>query len=143
MTVIPEYASDLAHVVDALTMEQDVSLLTAEGERVRLPTELREVLSTAARALSDGQEVIVATNDSYLTAKEGADFLGVSRPTMIRILDLGEVPYERPNSHRRIKLTDLAKYKAERTERRQILDSFLSQSDEMDQYDTDHFIPTR
>lgn len=101
------------------------------------------MLSTAAQVLSDGQTVMVATKDSYLTAQEAANFLGVSRPTMIRILDLGEIPYERPNSHRRIKLADLTRYQAERTGRRHILDGFLAQSDEMDQYETDHFIPTR
>jgi excisionase family DNA binding protein len=95
------------------------------------------------QALSDGQEVIVAAKDSYLTAQEAADFLGVSRPTMIRILDLGEVPYERPNSHRRIKVADLLRYKEKRAERRRVLDGMLAQSDEMDPYDIDHFVPTR
>ena len=33
--------------------------------------------------------------------------------------------------------------KRERARRRQILDGILAQSDEMDPYDIDHFIPTR
>ena len=139
----PEKVADLTHVADALAGLPQVSLLTADGDMVHLPDELREVLTTAVQALSCGQEVVVATKDSYLTAQEAADFLGVSRPTMIRILDMGEVAYERPNSHRRIKVADLLRYKEKRAERRRVLDGVLAQSDEMDPYDIDHFISTR
>jgi len=143
LTVAPGHVGDLAQVADALAVSPQVALVTAAGKRVKLPDELLEVLSTVAHALSDGQEILVATKDSYLTAQEAADYLGVSRPTMIRILDLGQVPYERPNSHRRIKLADLAKFKAERETRRKALDGLLAMSDEMSQYDTDSFVRTR
>jgi excisionase family DNA binding protein len=92
--------------------------------------------------LTDGQEVLVATRESCLTAQEAADFLGVSRPTLIRVLDLGEIPFERPNSHRRIRLADVVAYKAERTRRRAALDELLSMSDDMAEHDGG-FVRTR
>ncbi|MDR0431816.1 MAG: helix-turn-helix domain-containing protein [Bifidobacteriaceae bacterium] len=143
LPVVPEHTDGLADVADALDNQADVSLVTGDGKAVELPAELREVLSTAAQALVGGQEVLVVTKDSYLTAQEAAEFLGVSRPTLIRILDLGEVPFERPNSHRRIRLADLARYKRERVHRRRILDRNLADADEFDAYDTDSFVSTR
>ena len=143
VTVVPNNISGLERVADVLAARPQVSIVTANGEAIHLPDELRDVLNTTAQALFSGQEVVVATKDSYLTAQEAADFLGVSRPTMIRILDMGEVDYERPNSHRRIKVADLVRYREKRAERRQVLDEMLAQSDEMDRYDIDHFVPTR
>ena len=93
--------------------------------------------------MSDGQEVIVATKDSYVTAQEAADYLGVSRPTLVRILDLGEIPYERPNSHRRIKLADLMAYKQRHEASRAALDDLLASSVDLEQYDTGEFVSTR
>ena len=143
LTVAPENARGLADISDVLSDREGLSLLTSDGRRVELPAELRAVLAAAAQSLSDGHEVLLATKDAYLTAQEAADYLGVSRPTMIRILDLGEVAYERPNSHRRIKLADLVAYRAERQRRHAAMEALLAMSDELDQYDTGEFAQTR
>jgi excisionase family DNA binding protein len=88
-----------------------------------LSPSLVEVLSAAVRAFADGQGVVVGSQDTYLTTQEAADLLGVSRPTMVKLLDAGEVSYQRPGSHRRVRLGDLAAYEAaKRTRRRAILD---------------------
>jgi len=145
MTVIlaPKYARGLTDVTDALAGGANVRLLTQEGREIGLPNELRQVLAAAARSLADGKEIFLATKDGYVTTQEAADYLGVSRPTMIRILDQGEVAYERPHSHRRIKLADLAQYKATRAKRCAAMDELLAMSDEMDQYDTGTLTRTR
>jgi excisionase family DNA binding protein len=143
LAVGPERARDLADVTDALAHDAELALMTADGRKVALPAELRTVLTAAAQGLSQGQEILLATKDSYLTTQEAADYLGVSRPTMIRILDLGEVPYERPNSHRRIRLADLADYRIERQKRRAGLDVVARLSVELDEHDTDEFVRTR
>jgi excisionase family DNA binding protein len=77
-----------------------------------------------------------------VTTQEAADFLGVSRPTMVRILDLGEVPFERPNSHRRIRFADLVKFKTEHEKSRAALDGLLESSVELDRFDGG-FVKTR
>ena len=66
---------------------------------------------------------MIGASDTYLTTQDAADYLWVSRPTMVKLLETGEVPFERPHSHRRIKLGDLAAYEArERVRRRKTLD---------------------
>ena len=135
LTVHPDEARDVAPVVDMLADDAQVSLITSKGVRVALPIGLRQVLDAAAQALSGGREVIVGTTDSFVTTQQAADFLGVSRPTMIRILDLGELPCERPASHRRIRLADLADYKQKATSRRASLDRLLDTSYDLAGFD--------
>ncbi len=70
------------------------------------------------RALSEGKGVTVAPVNTTLTTQEAADLLGVSRPTFVKILDEGEVPYSRPGRHRRVLLADVLAYKEKRRSRR-------------------------
>ena len=142
VTVFPERVGDVAQVLDVLNDDSDVSLVTPGGVHVDLPDELRRVLDAAAQALAEGREVVMGTKDTYVTTQEAADMLGVSRPTMVRILDLGELACERPGSHRRIKLADLARYEQHAAARRGHLDRLHEMSDELATFDGG-FVATR
>lgn len=92
-------------------------LLEEGGERVELPPELYRVVRQVAESLSRGLAVTVAPVSMRLTTQQAADLLGVSRPTLIRLLDKGEVPYERIGSHRRLLLKDVLRLHEARRER--------------------------
>lgn len=49
--------------------------------------------------------ITVAPTHTVLTTSEAADLLGISRPTLVRLLEAGEIPYEQPGRHRRVRLT--------------------------------------
>lgn len=71
-----------------------------------------------------------------LTTQEAADLLGISRPTMVKLLDDGKLPFEQPGRHRRIRLDDLLTYRDERRrERGKALDELVRQTDELGLYD--------
>jgi excisionase family DNA binding protein len=124
-TYLPEGAGDkqLAEVHDFLRAleagrerpEPAYFLSGAEpGERVELPEELYRVLRQVVDALRSGLAVTVAPQTQTLTTQQAADLLGVSRPTVIRLLDSGEIPFERVNTHRRIELRELLAYRERR-----------------------------
>lgn len=53
-----------------------------------------------------------------MTTQQAADFLNVSRPYLIKLLEQGEIPYIKVGSHQRIPFTDLMKYKEQRDMKR-------------------------
>ncbi|WP_312240597.1 helix-turn-helix domain-containing protein [Pantoea sp.] len=46
-----------------------------------------------------------------MTTQEAADMLNVSRPTLIRLLDNGELPFHRTGNRRKIRFTDVLAYR--------------------------------
>ena len=61
-----------------------------------MPEAMHDLLRQVAAALSDGQGVTVASLNAMLTTQEAADFLGVARPTLVRMLDRADIPMQRP-----------------------------------------------
>lgn len=90
ITIFPEHAGD--------------------GELV-LPREAVEMFAAVLSAMANGQGVQIIPVNAELTTQEAADFLRVSRPYLIKLLEQDEIPYRRVGRHRRIEYGELVKYK--------------------------------
>ncbi len=108
----PGHQSELTDIRAVLGGSEDVTL-TNGTTRVVLPQEIRSVLCDAVTALSNGQAVTVTTLNETMTTQEAADFLGVSRPTLVKFLDEGRIPSTRPGQHRRVRLQDIISFRDE------------------------------
>ena len=89
-------------------------LIGPGGEETELPAALYAVLLRAAHALVAGQGIAVVPMGALLTTQQAANLLNISRPSLIKLLDEGELPYHRLRSHRRIRLSDLLEYRQRR-----------------------------
>jgi excisionase family DNA binding protein len=112
------------------------ALVSADGTEVPLPREIHDVLLQVAQALQAGMGVNVAPLNATLTTQEAADYLGVSRPTVVRLLDAGVIPMSRPGRHRYVRLVDLMAY-AERVRqtRSDALDEMAREAEAAGLYD--------
>ena len=125
-TYLPDADTDVARVYNFLAAHERAGRGTVEpryflagatpGEQVELPQETYRVLRQVIEAMHHGLAVTVAPQSKTLTTQQAADLLGVSRPTVIKLLDEGKIPFARTGTHRRILLHDLLAY---RTQRRQ------------------------
>lgn len=86
----------------------------ALGERVELPQHLYMVLRQVVEAMNNGLAVTVVPRTHVLTTQQTADLLGVSRPTVIKLLDAGQIPFFRTGSHRRVRLHDVLAFREQR-----------------------------
>lgn len=115
---------------------QRAALLGPDGERVDLPEAVYTVLVNVVQAMEGGRAITVAPTSTRLTTQEAADLLGVSRPTLVKLLESGRIPYERPGRHRRVRLADLLAYRdAASRERVTALDELTRQAASAGGYD--------
>lgn len=140
-TLLPEHRAEIAELrafLDNAPQADEPALLRGpDGSAHSLPSEVYEALMMVVRALSEGKAVTVAPVNTTLTTQEAADLLGVSRPTFVKILDEGGLPFSRPGRHRRVLLADVLAYKERRrTQRRRGLDELVSLTEDAGLYDT-------
>lgn len=138
-TVLPpadlDELNDLSRFLDALT--EPALLLGPDGQQIPLPIEAYRVLVDVVEAMKRGKGITVMPVDQRLTTQEAADFLGISRPTFIKLLEAGSIAFERPSGsrHRRVRLDDVLRYQEERHQRnRETLDAMASEAHEAGLY---------
>jgi excisionase family DNA binding protein len=152
MSVVPEHTvfppgsaeePQLRHLADLLESDAELALITPDGQKLELTGQLRDVLAHASRVLSKGQAL--EPLDAVLSTQEAADELGVSRPTLVKLLESGEITFTKPGRHRRVQLRDLRDYQQRvRQRRREELDAMEREAAEDDAYtNINGFIQTR
>lgn len=126
-TYLPEPAAEVAEVLSFLKAHEDVRgarpepryFLAGPGEHehVEIPASVHQVLTQVLEAMKAGKAVTVAPQSKLLTTQQAADLLGVSRPTVVKLIDEGALPGDTPGKRRRmVKLDDLLEYRARRRE---------------------------
>jgi excisionase family DNA binding protein len=91
--------------------------LAATGRSMPLPETAVSLLRLLLQELAEGKAVSIVSYDKLLTTNQAAAYLSVSRPYLIRLLDRGDIPFERIGTHRRIRLADLIEYRRQRDDR--------------------------
>lgn len=125
---------DLARFVENHT--EPALLLGPDGEQVPLPAEVYLVLRQVVEVMRQGKATLVAPHGLLLTTQEAADFLGVSRPTLVKLLEDGAIPFEKPNRHRRVRLQDLVDFQVRRRdERRAAMNQLTEEASELGLYE--------
>ncbi|SNR53346.1 DNA binding domain-containing protein, excisionase family [Haloechinothrix alba] len=113
-------------------------LVAGDGSRIELPDELFAVLRDVATTLSQGFAVNVGPQLTTLTTSQAAEVLGISRPTLVRLLEQGEIPFDKPGRHRQVRLVDVLAYQeSARRVRSAGLDEMVRNSEESGVYDID------
>jgi excisionase family DNA binding protein len=90
-----------------------------EHDRVELTGQVHAILKQVVAALSKGQSISILTRDQEITTQQAAEILGVSRPTVVRLIEDGELPAHVPGAERRkLLLADVLAYREQLRARR-------------------------
>ncbi len=90
-----------------------------DRDRVELTGQVRAILRQVVAALSKGQEISILARDQAITTQQASEVLGVSRPTVVRLIKDGELRAHVPGTERRkLLLADVLAYREELYARR-------------------------
>lgn len=90
-----------------------LSVRLQDGSELPLPLAATRLLSRVLAEMGRGNAVTVIPNSAELTTQQAADFLNVSRPYVVALLEKGRIAHHKVGTHRRIRLADLETYRAE------------------------------
>lgn len=123
LSASPDEQPELAKVVDLLAhldtaAERKTRLVGPDGEGIVLPASAFEALKAVVTGMAQGMAMTLVPSGRELTTQEAADLLRISRPSVIRLLEDGAIPFHKVGTHRRIDVEDVLAYRAKRNEQR-------------------------
>jgi len=112
-------------------IETQVLVRSPAGEQiaVTLPAEAFRALVDVLGQMANGSAVTIVPLHAELTTQQAADFLNVSRPFLIGLLDDRTIPFRKVGTHRRVRMSDLVAYRErDDAERRSIADELAAEA---------------
>jgi excisionase family DNA binding protein len=140
-------SADTAEIIDFLRALRDRGrepadpqprLTSSDGRSVELPEPMFEVLLQVAAAMKAGLAVTVAPHHLLLSTQEAADLLRISRTTLVRLLETGVIPFDKPSRHRKVRLDDLLEYRRRQRSQAEIaFADMIADAERLGLYDAD------
>jgi excisionase family DNA binding protein len=112
--------------------ETDLTVCLEDGKQLVLPKAATRLLRHILMEMSLGNAVTIFPIHAELTTQEAADYLNVSRPYLVRLLESKSISFHKVGTHRRIKFSDLENYrKSAEEERKTAMEELAAQAQEL------------
>ena len=121
--------------LEQITLRVCIEQPDGEKAELILPRTTLSLLSRMLREVGHGKNVVLLSTDAEVTTGQAADFLNVSRPYVVKLLEEGKIPYRRVGPRRRVILGDLLRYKErEEAKRHRGLDELVAEAQKLEMY---------
>jgi excisionase family DNA binding protein len=105
-------------------------LTAADSRTVDVPPQMVDLLQYMARTLAQGDTVTVSTISREISTGEAAKILGMSRPTVVKLLDTDQISSRKVGTHRRVVLRDVLQFRDRvMAERRKAYEALMEDCD--------------
>lgn len=102
-----EQARQVSASIDWEAAASPFDVVTEHDRHIRVPAELAGVVRAVLSAMARGASVTVAAMPAEITTTVAAKELGVSRPTLMKMIKNSEIPAHKVGSHTRLKTDDV------------------------------------
>jgi excisionase family DNA binding protein len=104
-----------------------------QEETIELPVGAVKLLMAILEDMASGRAVTIVPQNAELTTQQAADFLNVSRPFLVQLLEQRKLPFRLVGSHRRIRFEDVLGYKEKiDADRRKVLDQLAAEAQDLE-----------
>jgi excisionase family DNA binding protein len=98
-------------------------------ETIELPPGAVKLLQAILEDMASGRAVTLVPQNAELTTQQAADFLNVSRPFLVQLLEQKKLPFRLVGRHRRVRFEDVMRFKENiDAERRKVLDQLAAEA---------------
>jgi len=127
----------LAAALDQIHSDYPEIEIEETRERIRIPLKALQLLAKILKETSNGKPVSIVPVATEITTQAAADYLGCSRPHLVKLLESGKISFTKIGKHRRIKYQDIIDYKRTmKAEQRKLLVEIMKADEESGLYDT-------
>lgn len=135
--VASESYDALAAVIEQLHSEQAEIEIEETNDKIKIPLSALKLLGDILKAMSQGKLISLVPISTELTTQAAAEFIGCSRPHLVKLLEEGKIAYTKVGKHRRIKFDDIVKYRNQMKDqqKRHIID-IMNADEETGLYDS-------
>lgn len=130
-----EAAGRIAQQLRRTSGETELLIRTSSGDVELLPNGFSKLVASMLEEVAQGHTVALVSEAEEVSTSAAAEFLGVSRPHVVKLIDSGILPGRMAGTHRRVRMTDLVAYKRTVDRRHAFLDELAAESQEMGLYD--------
>jgi len=108
-TIARAAAEKLSSVAKA---KQDIKIVVQDDLQIVIPLPARavEMIFTVLTQMANQAPFSIIPHRAELTTQQAADYLNVSRPFLIKLLDEAKIPHRTVGRHRRVRMADLLKF---------------------------------
>jgi len=136
LTAMESYSA-LASMLKELQAENPEIEIDETDEKIKIPRSALQLLAKILEAMSQGKPISIVPIATEMTTQAAAEFLGCSRPHLVKLLETGKIPYTKVGKHRRVKFEDIANYKSEmKAQQRDLLIKIMKSDEESGLYDS-------
>src|SRR5260370_3718568 len=99
---------------------------------IELPAGAVKLLMAILEDMASGHAITIVTENAAFTTQQAANFLNVSRPFLVQLLDDKRLPFRMVGTHRRIRFEDVLRYKEDiDSKRRAVLDELAEEAQKL------------
>jgi len=120
----------LAAQLEQIKSENPIVEIEETEKKIKLPAKALRLLAQILKATADGKPISLVPIAMEMTTQAAAELLGCSRPHIVKLVDIGEIPHTMVGRHRRLMFEDVMKYKKAMKEKQKNLIIEMMKEDE-------------
>lgn len=127
----------LASAIEQIRSQEPEIEIEETNDKIKIPLSALKLLGDILKAMSEGKLISIVPIATEVTTQAAAEFLGCSRPHLVKLLEEGKIEFTKVGKHRRIKFDDIMKYKKElKEQQKQHIIDMMNSDEETGLYDS-------